>query len=607
MWKTPDQTAPAVTNGNSWLTTNIFPCLTQNKELKFKEFKDPLDPIVQSKYKTIKIRLNPTPDQQQLLKNYCDMFAWYYNACVDILFHDKNNLSTIRSKNKKGELKNEVSYFDALKIFQRYKSVKRYIDRDELKVLIAQRKEERETVNTNSHQSLLESLDSIVTNIKDQEHEELVENIKPLVDLQEIQNNKIQKRRKLTSKEREQLKEEKLQRKAQEKLERMQKQQEKKIAKNKKLQEKREQRKKNKLYVNARLEFAFRQQTDKMNFPLPDHMDSHYHTRLPRGACKMFIDGLNSNMALHHGDLDAFNFKYKTKKNNAKNLIYFEDAGYPKWINNIQGWYSCKTKKKRHKRISFETIRQQLGVKSLTIKHDTLENKWWLYYPVDVNISEKQGSLLYTKPIKAAVPEKEVISIDPGVRTFATCYSSDGEIREFHLNNKYIEKTIVKLEELTKNRTKNYEEYSKTNRKQVLKINAKLRNTLDTCHWQFISKLKKYSQKVLYGKMFAKSIMMESRDPRMKRFMSAVSYCKLRERMKYKLGSRVHIVSERMTTKTCHVCKQVKNQGADKVYSCQSCGLVIDRDWNAAINIMRINTVVRSEPVELQTTLNKEL
>ncbi|MFX0211293.1 MAG: zinc ribbon domain-containing protein, partial [Candidatus Hodarchaeota archaeon] len=56
-----------------------------------------------------------------------------------------------------------------------------------------------------------------------------------------------------------------------------------------------------------------------------------------------------------------------------------------------------------------------------------------------------------------------------------------------------------------------------------------------------------------------------------------------------KLGKRVTVIDERYTTKTCSVCGHIKEQMplSERIYHCEVCGIVRDRDQNAAINIMK--------------------
>ncbi len=53
-----------------------------------------------------------------------------------------------------------------------------------------------------------------------------------------------------------------------------------------------------------------------------------------------------------------------------------------------------------------------------------------------------------------------------------------------------------------------------------------------------------------------------------------------------RFGKELHIIDERNTTKMCHVCKRKQDMPLWKrTYRCESCGLVMDRDENSAVNI----------------------
>ncbi len=55
------------------------------------------------------------------------------------------------------------------------------------------------------------------------------------------------------------------------------------------------------------------------------------------------------------------------------------------------------------------------------------------------------------------------------------------------------------------------------------------------------------------------------------------------------LGKRVIVIDERATSKTCAVCghKKIHLPLSERLYHCEICGLAIDRDQNAAVNIMK--------------------
>ena len=56
-------------------------------------------------------------------------------------------------------------------------------------------------------------------------------------------------------------------------------------------------------------------------------------------------------------------------------------------------------------------------------------------------------------------------------------------------------------------------------------------------------------------------------------------------------GSMVVLVDPRNTSKMCSRCGiLVEKSLSDRVHNCSQCGLSMDRDWNAAINILRLGT-----------------
>lgn len=64
-------------------------------------------------------------------------------------------------------------------------------------------------------------------------------------------------------------------------------------------------------------------------------------------------------------------------------------------------------------------------------------------------------------------------------------------------------------------------------------------------------------------------------------------------------GKQVIKVNPKNTSKTCSSCGHIKTGEeqtlADRVYHCEECNLTMDRDQNAAINIMRIGLLAQSE------------
>ncbi|KAJ3118892.1 hypothetical protein HDU96_006543, partial [Phlyctochytrium bullatum] len=82
-----------------------------------------------------------------------------------------------------------------------------------------------------------------------------------------------------------------------------------------------------------------------------------------------------------------------------------------------------------------------------------------------------------------------------------------------------------------------------------------------------------------------------------KTILVTFSHTRLVELIKEKVskaGGRVLLTTEAFTTKTCSRCGHHQHVGASKVFKCKNkeCGAVMDRDGNAAINILR-DTLLR--------------
>ena len=92
----------------------------------------------------------------------------------------------------------------------------------------------------------------------------------------------------------------------------------------------------------------------------------------------------------------------------------------------------------------------------------------------------------------------------------------------------------------------------------------------------------------------------EKRDPTTKRWkrkipkktvsqLYSLAHYRFRQFLQHKAhehGTRVFLVSEAYTTKTCSCCGATRQVGAAEVYNCWTCGHRIDRDINASINIL---------------------
>ncbi|TQD23819.1 RNA-guided endonuclease TnpB family protein [Methanolobus vulcani] len=187
------------------------------------------------------------------------------------------------------------------------------------------------------------------------------------------------------------------------------------------------------------------------------------------------------------------------------------------------------------------------------------------------------------------IPERSmehVVGIDMGLSSFATL--SDGTSisnpRFFRLEEKELAKAQRKLSKTTK---------GSLERKKAIRVVQRVHERIANKRYDFIHQLSRqlvdeYSfiafedlniKNMLKNHCLAKSIS----DAAWNMVISATKY------KAESAGSLVALVNPANTSKMCSRCGLlVEKTLADRTHKCNSCGLVLDRDHNAAINILRL-------------------
>lgn len=211
----------------------------------------------------------------------------------------------------------------------------------------------------------------------------------------------------------------------------------------------------------------------------------------------------------------------------------------------------------------------------------TRPNYWYICFP---QIKEKP---IYDNPVYKSV------FLDPGVRTFQSFYSPDGICGKI-ANGKFQDQ----LAKLSKRHDILQSCISKCNvsktkrhlRDRNAKLRLKIKNKVDNLHWQTCSFLCKTFQNIFLP-LFEVSRMVEGSPlgSKITRKMLELSHGKFRERLKWygqTKNRNVYIIDECYTTKTCGHCGKINpNVGNSKIFNCEHCHYMIDRDLGAARNI----------------------
>jgi len=208
------------------------------------------------------------------------------------------------------------------------------------------------------------------------------------------------------------------------------------------------------------------------------------------------------------------------------------------------------------------------------INYNAITNQYTLLVPISVEINKKEN-------------ENNVISIDPGLRTFMTGVCENHAVKIGVGINKKIKKIINKINCIKNN------EKAKLKKKSEQRYEKKIFNLVDELHWKSIKYLTSNYNNILLGDMSAKSIISKKNRLQMNKDMKdaceRTRYFKFRERLIYKCKTYnipFSLVDERYTSKTCSICGNINEKlKGDEVYKCVNCGMKMDRDINACRNI----------------------
>jgi putative transposase len=196
-----------------------------------------------------------------------------------------------------------------------------------------------------------------------------------------------------------------------------------------------------------------------------------------------------------------------------------------------------------------------------------------------------------------------VVAFDLGIKTLATGYNDQG--RFYHIGGfkgyRYYNKQLDKLRskrDTCKKKSRRYLHLSKVYKRVAEKRRRKQHDSLHKASHLIAYRMAERA--VVIGDLFQRQMVIKKREeetPKERRkrqvrnrlvyndwglygFVQMLSYKCLHS------GKELFIISERGTTKTCHVCKRKQDMPLwVRTYRCANCGLVMDRDENSAVNI----------------------
>ncbi|KAK9262605.1 putative transposase DNA-binding domain-containing protein, partial [Lipomyces tetrasporus] len=191
-----------------------------------------------------------------------------------------------------------------------------------------------------------------------------------------------------------------------------------------------------------------------------------------------------------------------------------------------------------------------------------------------------------------------LISLDPGVRTFLTGYSPDGEAIELGKNDiGHIYRLCHWLDELHSKYS--MKDITRAKRWRMKKAAGKLRRRIQNLVSDMQCRIAKYlcttfNHVIVPSFPVQQMVMRKGGQRRIRsktaRAMATWSHYRFQRRLldkarEYK-SCKVVLVIEEYTSKTCGRCGKLNDVGGSKKYSCKECRFECDRDFNGARNIL---------------------
>ncbi len=207
--------------------------------------------------------------------------------------------------------------------------------------------------------------------------------------------------------------------------------------------------------------------------------------------------------------------------------------------------------------------------------YKTRLDKWYLDVPTEI--------------CKETTIREQIVAIDPGIRTFLTCYSSSGVFNigaDVESEIKSLYNAIDSINEKISASNNKRKKQSLT--RALCRVTKKIQNKIDNLHWHAIKLLSRFNTVIL--PKFGVTRMSKNLANKTNRNMYALSHFEFRVRLAQKTsqyGNKIIICNEAYTSKTCGGCGALneKLNGA-KHFACNSCKFEMGRDLNGARNIM---------------------
>jgi len=248
----------------------------------------------------------------------------------------------------------------------------------------------------------------------------------------------------------------------------------------------------------------------------------------------------------------------------------------------------------------YENLRFEGKVNNVIVRR--IANKYYAVVNIDVLDS--------TPTLKQSLGDNQaIVGVDLGIKTFATF--SDGIVIE---NKKALKTNLKSLKRLQRGLSKKTKgsNNKKKQQKRLTKKHWKISNIRRNVLHQATTFLVKNYSIIVIEDLNVKGM---AKNRKLSQAISDVGFGEFRRQLEYKskwYGCEL-VVADRFfaSSKTCSCCGHKKEtlKLSERIFKCQSCGISLDRDLNASLNLKnyalrRVNPEVK--PVEKSQTLSQD-
>ena len=242
-----------------------------------------------------------------------------------------------------------------------------------------------------------------------------------------------------------------------------------------------------------------------------------------------------------------------------------------------------------------------------SIHYDRVRERFSLLVPYKVSIPDSHVAKIeeFSKPNHGKVlhaNSNEVIALDPGIRCFMTGYDGMGLVHELGENaSTVLNEEFNSIDKMSAS-YRRLEEQGKPLKRLLVKINKKherISQKIELLHIEVANWIAR-RYKIVFLPTFDTSFMKRKAGsvlPRItRRQMNQIAFFKFKQRLLHACtltGTLLYITTEEYTTKSCAMCGIVGEAlGTAQNFQCGSCGFLVGRDVNGAINNLRKNLQV---------------